>query len=151
MDALNWYQPQALDVKDMPGVTGESNRLAIWPRGPVLCLGPTLQDAIAQAGAARRTGCPVLVAVPGADGVDCIDGFVDRADLTRLQGVEVIALWSEEEDLRAARKALAAREGKILPLVTTEDVASYCLLERHTCIDTTAAGGNASLLASVES
>ncbi|MFT7654321.1 MAG: RHH-type proline utilization regulon transcriptional repressor/proline dehydrogenase [Candidatus Azotimanducaceae bacterium] len=38
-----------------------------------------------------------------------------------------------------------------MPLVTTENVESYCLLERHTCIDTTAAGGNASLLASVES
>lgn len=62
-----------------------------------------------------------------------------------------MALWSDDDDLRAARKAMAAREGKILPLVATEDLESYCRLERHTCIDTTAAGGNASLLASVES
>jgi RHH-type proline utilization regulon transcriptional repressor/proline dehydrogenase/delta 1-pyrroline-5-carboxylate dehydrogenase len=151
INAMDWYEPQALSVQDMPCVTGESNKLTLWPRGLVLCLGPSLQDAIAQAGAARRAGCPVLIAVSGATGADCIDGFVDRADLTRLEGIEVITLWSTEEDLRVARKALAARPGKILPLVTTDNVESYCLLERHTCIDTTAAGGNASLLASVES
>ena len=50
----------------------------------------------------------------------------------------------------AARQALVARPGKIIPLVNSEDLESYCTLERHTCIDTTAAGGNASLLASVE-
>ena len=149
--ALHWHEPAALDVQDMPGITGESNRLTLWPRGTVLCLGPTPQDAIAQAGAARRMGCPALIVVPGAEGQDCIDGFVDRADLEHLEGIEVVALWSDVDDLRAARIALAARPGKILPLVANVDVESYCLLERHTCIDTTAAGGNASLLASVES
>jgi len=148
---LHWHEPRALDVQEMPGVTGESNRLTLWPRGPALCLGPTLQDATAQAGAARRMGCPALIVVPGAEGVDCIDGFVDRTDLTQLEGIGLVALWSDDDDLRAARKAMAAREGKILPLVATEDLESYCRLERHTCIDTTAAGGNASLLASVES
>jgi len=34
-----------------------------------------------------------------------------------------------------------------VPLAGGDDLASYCLLERHVCIDTTAAGGNASLLA----
>jgi RHH-type proline utilization regulon transcriptional repressor/proline dehydrogenase/delta 1-pyrroline-5-carboxylate dehydrogenase len=96
-------------------------------------------------------GCPTLTVVPGAAGTDSIDGFLDRADLTALDGIDVVALWSDDDDLRAARKALAARRGKILPLVASTDLASYCLLERHTCIDTTAAGGNATLLASVES
>ncbi len=150
IQGLHWHEPQALNVREMPGVTGESNRLALWPRGLVLCLGPTPQNAIAQAGAARRAGCPALIVVPGAEGADCIDGFLDRADLTDLAGIEVVALWSDDDDLRAARKALAARRGKILPLVASQDLESYCVLERHTCIDTTAAGGNASLLASVE-
>jgi len=150
ISALDWHKLRKLEEREMPGPTGESNRLALWPRGTVLCLGPTVADAIAQTGAARRMGCPTLTVVPGATGANCIDGFVDRSDLSRLQDIDVVALWSSEEDLRAARQALVARPGKIIPLVTSEDLESYCLLERHTCIDTTAAGGNASLLASVE-
>ena len=149
LNALHW-QPQKLDVKDMPCVTGESNRLALWPRGIVLCLGPTVEDAVQQAGTARRMGCAALTVVPGAKGYDSIDGLFNRENLTELEGIAVVALWSNEEDLRAARKALAAREGKIIPLVTAFDLESYCLHERHTCVDTTAAGGNASLLAAVE-
>ncbi len=134
----------------MPSVTGESNNLALWPRGAVLCLGPTVTDAIAQAGAARRMGCPALTIVPGASGASAIDGYLDRGHLAKLEGIEVVALWSVEADQKAARQALAARDGKIIPLVTSRDLESYCILERHTCIDTTAAGGNASLLAATE-
>lgn len=150
LNELHW-QPQKLDVKEMHCVTGESNRLALWPRGTVLCLGPTVSDALRQAGTARRMGCPALTVVPGTTGYDSIDGFLDRTDLTQLEGIAAVALWSEEEDLRAARQALAARDGKIIPLVSAHDLESYCVLERHTCVDTTAAGGNASLLAAVES
>jgi RHH-type proline utilization regulon transcriptional repressor/proline dehydrogenase/delta 1-pyrroline-5-carboxylate dehydrogenase len=149
LDNIHW-QPQRLQVKEMPCVTGESNKLALWPRGTVLCLGPTVEDAIKQAGTARRMGCAALTVVPGAKGYSCIDGFLERSDLAHLKGIAVVALWSEEDDLRAARQALAAREGAIIPLVSGQNLESYCLLERHTCIDTTAAGGNASLLASVE-
>jgi RHH-type proline utilization regulon transcriptional repressor/proline dehydrogenase/delta 1-pyrroline-5-carboxylate dehydrogenase len=42
---------------------------------------------------------------------------------------------------------LAQRDGVILPLITEADFADRCHLERHVCIDTTAAGGNAALLA----
>ncbi len=151
IDELERHEPRKLEEHTMPGPTGESNQLALWPRGTVLCLGPTLADAIAQAGAARRMGCPTITVVPGATGPGCIDGYVNRADLAQLQGVDVIALWSEDDDLRSARMALAARPGKIIPLVATEDLERYCMLERHTCIDTTAAGGNATLLAGTES
>jgi len=151
IQTFDWHVPQVLETLDMPGVTGESNMLTLWPRGLVLCLGPTPQDAIAQAGAARQMGCPSLIVVPGAVGEDSIDGFLDRADLSLLEGIEVVALYSDDEDLRAARRALAARRGKIVPLVASNDLTSYSFVERHTCIDTTAAGGNASLLASVSS
>jgi RHH-type proline utilization regulon transcriptional repressor/proline dehydrogenase/delta 1-pyrroline-5-carboxylate dehydrogenase len=48
---------------------------------------------------------------------------------------------------RALRQALAARDGAILPLWTSPDMARLQPVERHVCIDTTAAGGNAALLA----
>ena len=45
---------------------------------------------------------------------------------------------------------MAEREGPILPLIRAVIApASYCL-ERCVCIDTTAAGGNASLLSAAE-
>ena len=51
------------------------------------------------------------------------------------------------ETLRALRIALAARDGEIVPLITEAIAPHRYLVERHLCIDTTAAGGNASLLA----
>mgnify|MGYP007102824137 CR=1 FL=1 len=53
---------------------------------------------------------------------------------------------SRPEDLNAA---LAARKGPILPLIGTLPDRGHAMLERHVCIDTTAAGGNAALLAEV--
>lgn len=147
IDALGWYEAQALEEQEMPGPTGEANRLAVWPRGLVLCLGPTAQDAAVQAGTARRRGCPALMIAPGVDSDHGIDGTLPREALSTLSGIAVVALWSDTADLRAARQALAVREGALVPLVTAMDLDSYCVHERHTCIDTTAAGGNATLLA----
>ena len=43
--------------------------------------------------------------------------------------------------------ALSARTGAIIPLLTSSDDSARLLVERHVCIDTTAAGGNATLMA----
>ena len=67
--------------------------------------------------------------------------------LTGLSGFAVVAFWGPDGDSIALRRALAAREGVIIPLVTGHALADYCILERHICIDTTAAGGNTALLA----
>jgi RHH-type proline utilization regulon transcriptional repressor/proline dehydrogenase/delta 1-pyrroline-5-carboxylate dehydrogenase len=147
IDALDWHEPAPLESRVMPGPTGEANTLGFWPRGIVLCLGPTAREAAMQAGTARRMGCAALMVAPGVDQDLGIDGYLEREALAELQGISVVALWGDEADQRAARQALARRDGPILPLVTQDDLDSYCLHERHTCIDTTAAGGNASLLA----
>jgi len=52
----------------------------------------------------------------------------------------------DEADARAYADALARRAGPILPLVTGRPDTGHALLERHVCVDTTAAGGNAALL-----
>ena len=55
--------------------------------------------------------------------------------------------WGDEATARAYAKALADRDGPIVPLVTGRPDTGHVMHERHLCVDTTAAGGNASLLA----
>ena len=59
----------------------------------------------------------------------------------------LVAFAGEGETLRGYRAALAAREGPIVPLVSEVDHPAAYAHERAVCVDTTAAGGNASLLA----
>jgi len=138
-----------LDVDDLPGPTGESNRLSLLPRGTVLCLGPTAADAAAQARAAASAGCAAVRVAEGATGENALSGFLDRAALATLRNFAVVALWSDKADLRAARLALARREGPRIPLAASTDLADRCRLERHVCVDTAAAGGNAALFDAV--
>lgn len=142
-------QPVAsLGAQELPGPTGESNRLSIYGRGTVLCLGPTAEDADAQVRIAQENGCRALAIAPGVSGVGHVDGVLPRDALSGLDGIDVVALWSDRSDMRAARQALSARDGAIVGLACgPDDLAARCRLERHICIDTTAAGGNAALLA----
>ena len=57
---------------------------------------------------------------------------------------------AEPDVLRDYRLALAKRDGELLPLITEQNLDQRFVIERHLCIDTTAAGGNASLIASAE-
>ncbi|MEO1303740.1 MAG: bifunctional proline dehydrogenase/L-glutamate gamma-semialdehyde dehydrogenase PutA [Pseudomonadota bacterium] len=139
-----------LSETHLPGPTGETNALSIWPRGLVLCLGPTLTDALRQAGAARRMGCAAFIIAPGYDGEDGLDGTLDLDALKTARGFDLVALWADDVSVRRARIALADREGAISPLVSTRNLEDYCSLERHVCTDTTAAGGNASLLGALD-
>jgi RHH-type proline utilization regulon transcriptional repressor/proline dehydrogenase/delta 1-pyrroline-5-carboxylate dehydrogenase len=146
IDRLHIAPRKKLSAEDLPGPTGESNRLTSFPKGVVLCLGPTLDTAQRQAAIVNDCGGISLIIAPDAQGEDAIDGYLKRDALATLRDVGVVALWSDLDDLRATRKALASRKGAIVNLITEHDMSDYCLLERHICIDTTAAGGNASLL-----
>jgi RHH-type proline utilization regulon transcriptional repressor/proline dehydrogenase/delta 1-pyrroline-5-carboxylate dehydrogenase len=126
--------PQA---EDMPGPTGESNRLTLSPRAPILCLGPGRAAALKQAEAIRKLGGHAVEA-PG----------LDPQALTTLQGFSGAVWWGEADAGRPFAQALAQRTGPILPLIAMPD-AGHAHLERHLCIDTTASGGNAQLLAEV--
>ena len=76
-----------------------------------------------------------------------IDGQIDPASLSDLDGLALVAANGPDDWLRALRRALAGRGGPIVPLETALVAPERYLVERHLCIDTTAAGGNASLLA----
>ena len=150
LDALSPTPDTPLAIHDMPGPTGESNRLTLFPRGPVLCLGPDRDAADVQAGLAALAECPALRIAPGAGGRDAIDGTLAPEHLENLSGFAVVALFVDDETARSYREALARRDGPIIPLVLGRDLESYCVREKHVCVDTTAAGGNATLLAEAE-
>ncbi|TCD15477.1 bifunctional proline dehydrogenase/L-glutamate gamma-semialdehyde dehydrogenase PutA [Oricola cellulosilytica] len=137
----------AFGTQAMPGVTGESNRLSTYGRGVVLCLGPSREAADQQLRLAHANGCSALAVVPGGANAGGIPFFLKREALSTLHGIDAVMLWSDAEDLRAVRQALASRDGPLVPLITEEEPGMRLRTERHICIDTTAAGGNAALLA----
>jgi len=136
--ALSGPWPAAGSVaEDLPGPTGESNRLRLLPRQPLLCLGPSRTAALHQAEAVRKLGGHAVEA----------PGLAPDA-LATLQGFSGALWWGTAEAGRPYARALAQRQGPILPLIGAPD-AGHTRLERHLCIDTTASGGNAQLLAAV--
>jgi RHH-type transcriptional regulator, proline utilization regulon repressor / proline dehydrogenase / delta 1-pyrroline-5-carboxylate dehydrogenase len=147
LDALAGQGGSHLSTETLPGPTGESNRLSLYGRGTVLCLGPTADQARLQAETARQNGCAAVLVAPGLRGKEGVDGFLARAALGDLTGFHLVALESETQDMRRARIALAHQPGPLITLAGGDNLAARCRLERHICIDTTAAGGNASLLA----
>ncbi len=137
----------AISRLQLPGPTGESNVLSTYGRGVFLCLGPTLEAAQNQAQIARAHGCGAVVIAPGAQGEADVDGMLTPDQLGTLSGFDAVVSWANESSLRELRTVLAARDGALIPLINGEDFGDRCHLERHICVDTTAAGGNASLLA----
>lgn len=142
---------------DLPGPTGESNRLRLRPRGLVLCLGPTPDLALDQAVQALRMGNAVLAVAPGAPAMlaplmgagaplAVIDG-VAAPDAAAALAADGVALSLMGPALAPYRRALAAGEGAIIPIITARIAPAAYALERAVCIDTTAAGGDAALLA----
>ena len=127
-----------VEARVLPGPTGESNRLTAVARAPVLCLGPTATAALQQAEAVRALGGHAVEAA----------GLPDEA-LTRLLGFSGAVWWGDLAGGRIRVQALARRAGPILPLIGGRPDAGHALIERHVCIDTTASGGNAQLLAEV--
>ncbi|MEY2961339.1 MAG: hypothetical protein RLZ60_1169, partial [Pseudomonadota bacterium] len=65
--------------------------------------------------------------------------------LATLNGFHGAIWWGN--GARPYVEALARRKGPIIPLITDMPDLGHVTHERHLCIDTTAAGGNAALLA----
>jgi len=142
---------------DLPGPTGEANTLSLSPRGRVLCLGPDADTLLAQTIQALAAGNAVLAVAPGAPAalsaltgkglpLAAIDGRPDPVEARSLR-VDVVAFSGKPEAARIVRKVIANRSGPIVPLVSEVLNPAAYAHERAVCVDTTAAGGNASLLA----
>jgi RHH-type proline utilization regulon transcriptional repressor/proline dehydrogenase/delta 1-pyrroline-5-carboxylate dehydrogenase len=151
-----WYVPRLMKRAAsnpvnglvMPGPTGESNHWRTVPRSTVLVLSDDSAASSRFVDSIRQYQGEVV----SSSLRQVLDGAGDT--LSRLideHAVAVVATTSEEpEVLLKLRQQLAATDGPLLPLVNRLDDPSRFLLERHICIDTTAAGGNASLLGATE-
>ena len=137
---------KAISTIDLPGPTGESNRLSEYPRGIILCLGPTLEAAQEQIKIAKSKGCITIAIHEGASGDHSIDGVINPDALSQLIGINGVAYWAQNDMARKLRQGLAQRDGPILSLIGPSDMDVCSILERHVCVDTTAAGGNVALL-----
>ena len=144
--------------RQLPGPTGESNILSVFPRGVVLCLGPDSASAEAQAQLALSHGNGVLVIAPGAvriatelgengEPIGGVDKRLAPAAIEAGLSVDAVMHFGDEAALKPWRQALARREGPIIPLLSSPAEAARLIIERCVCVDTTASGGNAELLA----
>ena len=135
--ALRDATPREITETIMPGPTGELNRLTMLTRAPVLCLGPGAEAAAAQVAAVEALGGQAIAA----------QGTLTADALAGISGLSVVLWWGDADTGRAYAQALAQRQGEIVPLVSSLPDLAYIAHERHLCVDTTAAGGNAALLA----
>jgi RHH-type proline utilization regulon transcriptional repressor/proline dehydrogenase/delta 1-pyrroline-5-carboxylate dehydrogenase len=116
---------------NLPGPTGELNQYQLTPRQRVLCLGPGAEQLAKRA---LALGCCAIAA------------DISSEDLSAVPQLDAVVYSGP--DARHIRKALSARDGAIVPLLMDETFEIWLMKERSVCIDTTAAGGNAALLAS---
>jgi RHH-type proline utilization regulon transcriptional repressor/proline dehydrogenase/delta 1-pyrroline-5-carboxylate dehydrogenase len=116
----------------LPGPTGESNTLRLASRGRIACIADDPAELARQRELARNLGTPV--------------DDPDHADVVLFAG--------SRESLAAVRVRLAGHDGPIVPVVVSRD-GTYdrmrIVTEQTSTINTTASGGNASLLSLEES
>ena len=140
----------------LPGPTGETNTLYLRPRGRVACIAETESALTDQARAATATGNVALLAASALG--DRVRQSRRRRLRTRPRSAgrrprRGAVRGQRRRDAQELRRQLAALPGPIVPLVVAGADgydASRLVCERTITINTTASGGNASLLSLTE-
>ncbi len=136
-----------IETIDLPGPTGESNRLSIYPRGTVLCLGPDAKTLKEQVRTAQGAGCLTVVFgsmfnEPGGD----IESTIQPEYLTTLSGFHAVAFQGDAKTARLIRKALSERDGPMIARIGFVSSRRPCRIGIQVCMVAAASGGNTSLL-----
>ncbi|APE28081.1 bifunctional proline dehydrogenase/L-glutamate gamma-semialdehyde dehydrogenase PutA [Aurantiacibacter gangjinensis] len=148
--------PQIGEMTELPGPVGERNLYGVHPRGRVLMLPQTVEGLQQQLGAVTATLNRAVL--PRS-----CEHLVADMQLDRLELIEWVDDWQAEppfahvlvedggQDIVAIQKAIAAKDGPIPIIQAASERTAYrtdwMLEELSVSIDTTAAGGNASLMA----
>jgi len=139
----------------LPGPTGERNTLSFAPRGHVLCAASTIGVLLNQLAATLATGNRAVVLAPSKD---LIPAGLPPEVKERIQFIGNIDACEcafqvalvESSLANSLRGKLAGLPGAIVGMVDTSEEGAIPLwrlvAERALCVNTTAAGGNASLM-----
>lgn len=137
----------------LPGPTGERNTLSFAARGQMLCIATSVPALLNQLAAVLATGNTAVVDVATAEYLPAGLPALVRQQVIVSDKLATLELHLALVDAPACvqwRAQLAARDGALVPLVVTTEDAPIPLwrlvAERALCINTTAAGGNASLM-----
>ncbi len=146
---------------ELPGPVGERNLYALHPRGRVALSARTATGLRIQLGAVLATGNSAVVFKVSGEVLAGLPGslaarIIDANDVFAHDGLAAALVEGNAEDVAAVSRRLAQRGGAIVSLqaITPQALAGgesymldWLLEEVSTSINTTAAGGNASLMA----
>jgi len=144
-------------VIDLPGPVGERNSYALHPRGAVLLRPASTDGLFHQLAAALATGNDVIIEGELAAG-RLLGNLPSRVQARIRSGHDspsAALVEAGPDELGAILRDLAARRGPIIPVQAATSAQmyiadAYCLEwlveEVSTSVNTTAAGGNASLM-----
>ncbi len=138
----------------LPGPVGERNSYALRPRGAILCVAGHEDDLLLQLAAVLATGNQALLRRPAAADAATLERLVSALpDLVSWEPAAATpaAALVDAGCLVALAQELAARDGAVVPLhrLDRADAAlrlEWLTHERSLSVNTTAAGGNASLM-----
>ena len=152
--------PMLGHMTGLPGPVGERNLYSVKPRGRVLLLPQTSEGLYAQLKAVAASGNSAALPddahtrqLHGDLPVEVIDDIVWVADWTAEPPFAHVLVEDAGQDIRPTLAAIAAKDGPI-PIVqlggeTRAYRTDWMFEEVAISVDTTAAGGNASLMAVV--
>jgi RHH-type proline utilization regulon transcriptional repressor/proline dehydrogenase/delta 1-pyrroline-5-carboxylate dehydrogenase len=143
---------------EMPGPTGESNVYQLHPRGQMLCMPQTEAGLVVMLDLISQTGNTAQVMPETAKQFASL--LADRCFTTAGTDVatvdtQAVLFEGDADHLLALQQALAERDGPILPVLGLRPAQvdagqrwpmHRLLTEKAVCINTAAAGGNATLM-----
>lgn len=163
-DLPYWVQEQTAWPRqtELVGPTGESNIYQLQPRGQVLCLYDTLDGLRSMVQALNTTGNRMLLS--GDDqsehrqALDAVSESIELVMAGRdlsLANFDAVLFEGDADRLLSVLQMISSRDGAIVPVFSmrTEQIRAgqvwpihRLVHEKSICINTAAAGGNASLM-----
>ena len=139
----------------LPGPTGERNALSFAPRGAIVCAAADIGVLLNQLAAVLATGNRAIVVAPSSATIPQglpkdVKERIDFAENVGAIKAEFQMVLVESSLAAGLRTQCAARDGAIVGMIDTTEEGAIPLwrlvAERALCVNTTAAGGNASLM-----